>query len=71
MDRIKRFGVMAKPSSSVCNIDCDYCFYLEKENLYPEQKKNWRMSDATLEQYIRDFIESQPDQVIEFVWAGR
>lgn len=70
MTRIQRFGVMAKPSSSVCNIDCDYCFYLEKENLYPERKKNWRMSDATLEQYIREFIDSQPDQVIEFVWQG-
>ncbi|WP_417315815.1 anaerobic sulfatase maturase [Cycloclasticus pugetii] len=70
VERFKRFGVMSKPSSSVCNIDCDYCFYLEKENLYPERKKNWRMSDSTLEQYIRDFIESQPDQVIEFVWQG-
>ena len=41
--------VMAKPSGSVCNIDCTYCFYLEKEALYPERNKNWRMSNETLE----------------------
>jgi len=29
--------VMAKPTGSVCNIDCSYCFYLEKEALYPER----------------------------------
>lgn len=70
MDPIHNFGVMAKPSSSVCNIDCTYCFYLEKEHLYPERKKNWRMGDSTLENYIRDQIQSQSSDVIEFVWQG-
>ena len=37
--------VMAKPSGSVCNIDCSYCFYLEKEKLYPDAGRNWRRSD--------------------------
>lgn len=45
--------VMAKPGGAICNIDCTYCFYLEKEALYPERNKNWRMSDETLEQFIR------------------
>ena len=44
--------IMAKPSGSVCNIDCKYCFYLEKEKLYPEAGKNWRMSDEILERYV-------------------
>ncbi len=70
VDRIEHFGVMAKPSSSVCNIDCTYCFYLEKEHLYPERKKQWRMNDTTLENYIRDQIQSQKGDVIEFVWQG-
>lgn len=37
--------VMAKPGGAICNIDCTYCFYLEKEALYPERNKNWRMSE--------------------------
>ena len=51
--------VMAKPSGSVCNIDCKYCFYLEKEKLYPDARKSWRMSDETLEQYVKQYIEAQ------------
>ncbi len=70
IERINHFGVMAKPSSSVCNIDCTYCFYLEKEHLYPDRKKQWRMSNTTLENYIRDQIQSQQGEVIDFVWQG-
>ncbi|OON36532.1 anaerobic sulfatase maturase [Izhakiella australiensis] len=62
--------VMAKPSSSVCNIDCHYCFYLEKEALYPERKQNWRMSEETLERYIRQHIEAQDSQQVLFAWQG-
>lgn len=65
-----RCHVMAKPSSSVCNLDCTYCFYLEKENLYPERKKDWRMSDETLEQYIKQTIEAQDSSNVEFSWQG-
>ena len=35
--------VMAKPTGSICNISCQYCFYLEKEKLYPEAGKQWQM----------------------------
>ncbi|WP_312240234.1 anaerobic sulfatase maturase [Pantoea sp.] len=62
--------VMAKPTGSVCNIDCSYCFYLEKDALYPERKQNWRMSEETLEQYIRQHIEAQPSQQVLFAWQG-
>ncbi len=61
---------MSKPSGALCNIKCHYCFYLEKENLYPERKTNWRMDDVTLENYIRKYIQSQEGQCIEFVWQG-
>ncbi|MCG7585604.1 anaerobic sulfatase maturase, partial [Photobacterium sp. OFAV2-7] len=67
---ISQCHVMAKPSSSVCNLDCDYCFYLEKENLYPERKKNWRMSDETMEAYIRQNIEAQDTVDVDFSWQG-
>ncbi len=62
--------VMAKPSGSVCNIDCKYCFYLEKEKLYPDAHKNWRMSDETLELYVKQYIEAQDVQQVEFAWQG-
>lgn len=62
--------VMAKPTGSVCNIDCDYCFYLEKEKLYPERSQNWRMSDETLEAYIRQTIEAQKDGYVQITWQG-
>ncbi|WP_413112980.1 anaerobic sulfatase maturase [Thaumasiovibrio sp. DFM-14] len=62
--------VMAKPSSSVCNLDCSYCFYLEKEHLYPERKQAWRMSDETLDVYIRQHIEAQDGVDVEFAWQG-
>jgi uncharacterized protein len=61
---------MAKPSGSVCNIDCKYCFYLEKEKLYPEVGKNWRMSEETLEQYVKQYIEAQDVPVVNFAWQG-
>lgn len=62
--------VMAKPTGSVCNIDCAYCFYLEKEALYPERNTNWRMSDETLENYIRQHIEAQSGDSVTFAWQG-
>lgn len=67
---IKGCHVMAKPTGSVCNIDCSYCFYLEKEALYPERKQHWRMSDDTLERYIRQHIEAQDSGHVLFAWQG-
>ncbi|MGR5092510.1 anaerobic sulfatase maturase [Vibrio maritimus] len=62
--------VMAKPTGSVCNIDCDYCFYLEKEKLYPDRQNKWRMSDETLEAYIRQTIEAQKNDLVQLTWQG-
>src|SRR4051794_26353322 len=63
------FHVMTKPIGPICNLDCKYCFYLEKEKLYPD-KSNWRMSDEVLDSYIRQYIESQPVPQINFAWQG-
>ncbi|MCL4120549.1 UNVERIFIED_CONTAM: hypothetical protein GTU68_041414 [Idotea baltica] len=59
---------MAKPTGSTCNIACDYCFYLEKEALYPNDKRS--MDDATLEAYIQQHILAQPSDYVEFSWQG-
>ncbi|MGI8470888.1 anaerobic sulfatase maturase [Pectobacterium brasiliense] len=67
---IANFQLMAKPSGSVCNIDCSYCFYLEKEHLYPERKSRWKMDGDTLENYVRKNISSQQAPVVDFPWQG-
>ena len=64
------FQLMAKPSGSVCNIDCTYCYYLEKENLYPDRKNRWRMSETTLENYIVKNILGQQADIVDFIWQG-
>jgi uncharacterized protein len=61
--------VMAKPVGSICNLNCSYCYYLEKENLYGN-RKSFHMSDETLEKYIKSYIEAQPVPEVLFTWHG-
>jgi uncharacterized protein len=63
------FHLLTKPVGPICNLDCKYCFYLEKEKLYPAEK-SWRMSDAVLEKYVHDYIHDQPADEIHFAWQG-
>ena len=60
---------MAKPIGPICNLDCSYCYYLEKEKLYP-RGENFRMSPEALETYIRDYIAFQPPGDIQMAWQG-
>ena len=62
------FHLLAKPSGSTCNIDCTYCFFLSKEALYPNDKQ--RMSEATLETYIRQLLESHRTPQVTVAWQG-
>ena len=62
------FHVLAKPSGSTCNIDCTYCFFLSKEQLYPTEKH--RMSEATLDAYIRQLLESHRTPQVTVAWQG-
>ncbi len=63
--------VLTKPIGPICNLDCEYCFYLHKDQLYDDGER-WRMSDETLEAYIQQYVEAQPDAVdeITFAWQG-
>ena len=63
-----RFHLLAKPSGSTCNIDCTYCFFLSKEALYPNEKH--RMSEATLEAYIQQLLESHRTPTVTVAWQG-
>jgi uncharacterized protein len=62
------FHLLAKPSGSTCNIDCTYCFFLSKEALYPNDRH--RMSDVTLEAYIRQLLESHRTPHVTVAWQG-
>lgn len=61
--------VMAKPIGSICNLNCSYCYYLEKENLY-KGKSSYQMSDEVLEKYIESYIQAQPVPEVLFTWHG-
>ena len=62
------FHVLSKPSGATCNLDCTYCFFLSKEKLYPNSR--FRMSDETLETYIRQLLESQRVPEVTIAWQG-
>jgi uncharacterized protein len=62
------FHIMIKPRGPICNLDCSYCFYLSKENLYPAS--DFRMTDETLEAFTRDYIQAQPVPEVVFSWQG-
>jgi len=61
--------VVAKPIGPTCNLNCEYCFYLEKQALFGSGEQ-YRMSDRVLESFITNYITSQPTPVVEFVWQG-
>ncbi|TSA31233.1 MAG: anaerobic sulfatase maturase [Verrucomicrobiaceae bacterium] len=63
------FHVMAKPVGPACNLDCTYCYYLEKEHLFPKGG-NFRMKPDMLESYIRQYCASQSSPEIVFTWQG-
>jgi uncharacterized protein len=61
--------VVVKPTGPLCNLNCEYCFYLEKQALFGPNEK-YRMSDEVLSAFITNYITSQPTPVVEFVWQG-
>ena len=63
------YQIFAKPIGSICNLRCDYCYYLKKQSLYPDEK-SFSMPDDILEEYILQHIETSPDPVIRFSWHG-
>jgi uncharacterized protein len=62
------FHVLGKPTGAVCNLDCNYCFYLSKEMLYPGSR--FRMADELLEAYIAQLIGAQGGNHVSVAWQG-
>ena len=61
---------MIKPIGPLCNLDCEYCFYLDKTAMFPGS--DFRMSDDILASHIKGYIENQPLQCneVNFAWQG-
>jgi uncharacterized protein len=62
------FHVMLKPRGPICNMDCEYCYYLSKQDLYPNSR--FRMKADLLELYTRQYIEAQRSPEVTFAWQG-
>lgn len=63
-----RVHVLTKPTGAICNLNCSYCFFLDKEQLYPGSR--FRMSDEVLETYIRQLIETHRTREVTVAWQG-
>jgi len=62
------YHVLAKPTGAICNLDCKYCFFLKKEELYPGS--NFRMSDEVHEAYIKQLFEAHQVPQVTVAWQG-
>jgi uncharacterized protein len=62
------FHIMVKPRGPVCNLDCTYCYYLKKENLYSGSR--FQMSEGVLEEFTRQYLTSHRVPEITFTWQG-
>jgi uncharacterized protein len=62
------FHLLAKPTGPICNLDCQYCFFLSKEMLYPGDR--FRMADDMLETYLRQLLESHATPEVTVAWQG-
>jgi uncharacterized protein len=66
---VVRFHAMAKPTGPLCNLNCDYCYYLSKQGLLSTRDR-WRMSDQMLEEFIRQYIQGHNYKQVVFSWQG-
>ncbi len=62
------FHLLAKPTGPICNLDCEYCFFLSKEMLYPGDR--FRMADDLLDTYLRQLLESHQGPEVMVAWQG-
>lgn len=69
LKRPNAFNVMLKPAGPSCNLDCTYCYYLEKKKLFSEEA-SFRMTDELLELYTKQYIEANQVPVVTFTWQG-
>lgn len=66
---IPPYSIIAKPIGPLCNLNCRYCFYLEKRHLFGKDA-SFKMTLNVLESFIRQYIESQDVPEVVFLWQG-
>lgn len=69
LQRPGAFHVMLKPAGPSCNLNCTYCYYLEKKKLFGSSNE-MRMTPELLEEFTRQFIEAHQIPVVTFTWQG-
>ncbi len=69
MSKPNSFHLIIKPTSAVCNLNCTYCYYLPKKKLFPHAK-SFVIDDQLLELLIKQYIQGQTSQTIDFTWQG-
>jgi serine-type anaerobic sulfatase-maturating enzyme len=65
---IPAFHLLAKPTGAICNLDCQYCFFLSKELLYPGGR--FRMSEEVLQAYLQQLLASHQTPEVIVAWQG-
>jgi uncharacterized protein len=68
MTTAQPFHLLAKPAGAACNLGCQYCFFLSKDNLYP--RDSYLMDEATLDTYLRQLFEASPAGEVHVAWQG-
>jgi uncharacterized protein len=63
------FHVMVKPAGPACNLNCTYCYYLEKKKMFGANNQ-FRLNENILENFIRQYIEAHQVPVVTFTWQG-
>ncbi len=65
---VRSVHATVKPIGALCNLDCNYCYYLSKEELL--RQKTRRIDAAVLERFVVQYIASQDGDEIQFTWHG-
>lgn len=68
-ETVNDFQVFVKPVGPACNLACSYCYYLEKSNLF-QNEKSYLMNDEVLEHYVIQQIEATESTIVNFSWHG-
>ena len=68
MKRPPAFTTMVKPVGATCNLDCSYCYYRDKAEIYSAPQN--RMTDEVLEEYVRQYLEAVNLPTVTFCWHG-
>ena len=62
------FNIMLKPAGSLCNLNCKYCYYLDKADIYGGREPV--MSEGMLETVVKEYIAANEVGEVTFNWHG-